>query len=97
MYDVSEGYYIIGVMPQSEAVFSRDVSVYVSVFMEFVVFGMLFVLVYFLIKKLIVDNIGRVNMLLSKITNGDLDVLSMYGQTKNLHLCPTTSIPPLQP
>ena len=75
MYDVSEGYYIIGVMPQSEAVFSRDVSVYVSVFMEFVVFGMLFVLVYFLIKKLIVDNIGRVNMLLSKITNGDLDVV----------------------
>ena len=58
MYDVSEGFYFIGVMPQSEAVFSRDVSVNVSVFMEFVVFGMLFVLVYFLIKKLIVDNIG---------------------------------------
>lgn len=75
MFDVSEGYYIIGVMPQSEAVFSRDVSVYVTVFMEFVVFGMLFVLVYFLIKKLIVDNIGRVNMLLSRITNGDLDVV----------------------
>lgn len=75
MYDFSEGYYIIGVMPQSEAVFSRDISVYVTVFMEFVVFGMLFVLVYFLIKKLIVDNIGRINMLLSRITDGDLDVV----------------------
>lgn len=75
MYVVSEGYYIIGVMPQSEAVFSRDVSVYVTVFMEFVVFGMLFVLVYFLIKKLIVNNIERINMLLSRITDGDLDVV----------------------
>lgn len=75
MYAVSEGYFIIAVMPQSEAVFSRDISVYVTVFMEFVVFGLLFVLVYFLLKRLIVDNIGRVNDSLSKITEGDLDVV----------------------
>ncbi len=75
MYVISEGYYIIAALPLSEAVFSRDISVYVTVFMEFVVFGMLFVLVYFLIKKLIVDNIGKINMLLSKITNGDLNVV----------------------
>lgn len=75
MYVVSEGYYIIAALPLSEAVFSRDISVYVTVFMEFVVFGMLFVLVYFLIKRLIVDNIGKINMLLSKITNGDLNVV----------------------
>ena len=75
MYMVSEGYYIIAVMPLDEAVFSRDVSVYVTVFMEFVVFGMLFVIVYFLIKKLVVDNIGKVNDSLSKITDGDLSVV----------------------
>ncbi len=75
MYTVSEGYYIIAVMPLVEAVFSRDVSVYVTVFMEFVVFGMLFVIVYFLIKTLVVDNIGKVNESLSRITDGDLSVV----------------------
>lgn len=75
MYTTTEGYYIIAFMPAEEAVFSRDVSVYVTVFMEFIIFGMLFVLVYVLIKKLVVDNIDRVNDSLSKITNGDLNVV----------------------
>lgn len=75
MYVASEGYYIIAVMPMDEAVFSRDVSVYVTVFMEFIIFGIVFVLVYLLIKKLVVDNIGRVNDSLSRITNGDLSVV----------------------
>ena len=43
--------------------------------MEFVVFGMLFVIVYFLIKTLVVDNIGKVNESLSRITDGDLSVV----------------------
>lgn len=75
MYTTTEGYYIIAFMPVDEAVFSRDVSVYVTVFMEFIIFGMLFVLVYVLIKKLVVDNIDRVNDSLAKITNGDLNVV----------------------
>lgn len=75
MYTTTEGYYIIAFMPVDEAVFSRDVSVYVTVFMEFIIFGMLFVLVYVLIKKLVVDNIDRVNDSLAQITNGDLNVV----------------------
>ncbi len=75
MYSTTEGYYIIAFMPAEEAVFSRDVSVYVTVFMEFIIFGMLFVLVYVLIKRLVVDNIDRVNDSLSQITNGDLNVV----------------------
>lgn len=75
MFTTTEGYYIIAFMPVDEAVFSRDVSVYVTVFMEFIIFGMLFVLVYVLIKKLVVDNIDRVNDSLAKITNGDLSVV----------------------
>lgn len=75
MYVVSEGYYIVAVMPQREAVFSRDVSVYVTVFMEFVIFGILFVLIYYLIKRLIVDNIRKVNDSLGEITGGNLDVV----------------------
>ena len=48
-------------MPKAEALFSRDIAVYVTVFMEFVVFGVLFIFVYFLIKKLVVDNMEKVN------------------------------------
>lgn len=74
-YIVSEGYYIVAAMPREEAMFSRDISVYVTVFMEFVVFGMLFIAVYFLIKKLVVDNIAKINGSLAKITGGNLDTV----------------------
>lgn len=74
-YIVSEGYYIVAAMPYTEVVFSRDVSVYVTVFMEFVVFGMLFIVVYFLIKKLVVDNMAKINRSLAKITSGNLDTV----------------------
>ena len=74
-YIVSEGYYIVAAMPREEAMFSRDISVYVTVFMEFVVFGMLFIVVYFLIKKLVVDNIAKINGSLAKITGGNLDTV----------------------
>ena len=74
-YIVSEGYYIVASVPRTEAMFSRDISVYVTVFMEFVVFGMLFIVVYFLIKKLVVDNMAKINRSLAKITSGNLDTM----------------------
>lgn len=73
MYAVSEGSYIIAVMPQSEAVLSRNVSVGITTVMEVIIFFALFVLIYFLIKKLIVNNIERINDSLAKITDGDLN------------------------
>lgn len=74
-YIFSEGYYIVAVMPLEEAMFSRDISVYITVFMEFVVFGMLFIVVYFLIKKLVVDNMVKINKSLAMITDGNLDTV----------------------
>ncbi len=74
-YIVSEGYYIVASIPRTEAMFSRDLSVYVTVFMEFVIFGMLFILVYVLIKKLVVDNMTKINRSLAKITSGNLDTV----------------------
>lgn len=74
-YILSEGYYIVAVLPWTEAMFSRDISVYITVFMEFVVFGMLFIVVYFLIKKLVVDNMAKINRSLAKITSGNLDTV----------------------
>ena len=74
MYDVAEGYYIIGVMPVSEVVFGRDVSLYITIFIEILVFAGLFVLIYFLVKKLVVENIQRINRSLEEITGGNLNV-----------------------
>ncbi len=73
-YEFVEGYYIVGALSETEALFMRDVSVYLSAFMEILIFATLFALVYFLIKKLIIDNLMKVNLALSKITNGNLDV-----------------------
>lgn len=73
-YDVSEGYYIIAVLPWAEVFALRNISVYLTVFMEIVIFAVLFILVYFLIKKLIVENIRRINQSLARITGGDLNV-----------------------
>lgn len=74
-YIISEGYYIVASIPRAEAMFSRDIAVYVTVFMEFVVFGMLFIVVYVLIKMLVVDNIAKINRSLAKITSGNLDTV----------------------
>lgn len=74
-YEFAEGYYIVGAIPEAEALYMRDVSIYLSSFMEIIIFSMLFLLVYFLIKKLIIDNLIQVNHALSKITEGDLDVI----------------------
>ncbi len=74
MYDFAEGYYLISVLPVSEATFTRDISVYVSVFMEVLIYAALFIHVYFLIKKLVVENIDKINRSLAQITGGNLDV-----------------------
>lgn len=75
MYVVSEGYYIIAVIPQYEVEFSEELSIYITVFMLFVVFGALFILVYLLIQNLIVSNIRKINNSLAEITGGNLDVV----------------------
>ncbi len=74
MYAITEGYYIAAVVPVSEVLFSRDLSVYVTLFMEILVFAVLFVLIYFLLKKLVVENIHRINETLGEITGGNLNV-----------------------
>lgn len=74
MYAVAEGYYIIAAMPVKDVLFSRDLSVYVTLFMEILVFVILFAMVYFLIKKLVVENIHKINRTLGEITGGNLNV-----------------------
>ena len=69
-----EGYCIIAAMPSAEATFMRDVSVYTAVFMQILIFAALFVFIYVLIKRVIINNLKRVNDTLGRITSGDLNV-----------------------
>jgi anti-sigma regulatory factor (Ser/Thr protein kinase) len=70
-----EGYCIVASMPESDAVFMRDAAIYTSVFMEILIFSSLFVFIYILIKRVIINNIKKINMTLGQITEGDLNVV----------------------
>lgn len=72
-YGMDEGYYIISVLPATEALQTRNVALYVNTFLEILVFAVLFALIYMLIKRIVVNRIEEVNCSLAKITGGDLD------------------------
>ena len=69
-----EGYCIIAAIPETEAVFMRDASLYTSIFMQVIIFATLFIFIYILIKRVIINNLEKINSTLGKITKGDLDV-----------------------
>ena len=75
MHQVTEGYRIVAVMPKSEAALSRNVSVGVTTVMQIIVFAALFIMIFTLVKRLVVDNIYKVNDSLSAITDGNLDTV----------------------
>ncbi len=75
MYVNTEGYYIVSVMTKQEALFARNISIYITMFIEILVFVILFMLIYLLVKKLVVNNIRKINNSLAEITGGNLDVV----------------------
>lgn len=75
MYKQQEGYTIVAVMPQSEAALSRNVAVSVTTAMQVVIFATLFIMIFILVKKLVVDNILKINGSLTAITEGHLDTV----------------------
>ena len=75
MYKQQEGYTIVAVMPQSEAALSRNVAVSVTTAMQIVIFAALFIMIFVLVKKLVVDNILKINGSLAAITEGHLDTV----------------------
>ncbi len=75
MYSETEGYLIVAVMPVSEAALSRNLSVGITTGMEIVVFAARFIMIFFLVNKLVVKNIHRINESLSEITEGNLETV----------------------
>ena len=69
-----EGYCVIAAMPEAEAAFMRDASLYTSIFMQVIIFATLFVFIYILIKRVIINNLQKINDTLGRITKGDLNV-----------------------
>ena len=69
-----EGYCIIAAMPVAEAMLMRDASLYTSIFMLILIFAALFIFIYFLIKRVIINNLQKINGTLSEITDGNLNV-----------------------
>ena len=61
-------------MPEAEATFMRDASIYTSIFMQVIIFATLFVFIYRLIKRIIINNLQKINDTLGQMTKGDLDV-----------------------
>lgn len=73
-FTFAEGYCIIVAVPEKEAMFMRDASLYTSVFMQVLIFGALFIVIYILIKKVIINNLRKINNTLAQITDGNLNV-----------------------
>ena len=68
MYSDEGNYYIIAYIPKNEVLFSRRITLHLTIFINIIVFTSLFINNFFLIKKLVVKDIDRVNNSLSKIT-----------------------------
>ena len=69
-----EGYCLFAAMPVAEAMFMRDASMLTSIFMQVLIFATLFVFIYILIKRVIINNLKKINDTLGRITEGDLNV-----------------------
>ena len=74
VFSFVEGYCIIAAMPVAEAMLLRDASLYTSIFTLVLIFAALFIFIYFLIKKVIINNLQKINGTLSEITGGNLNV-----------------------
>ena len=74
VYTFKEGYCIIAAMTMEEVTVMRDVSIMLSSFMQVLIFAALFLLLYLLIKKIIINNLRVINSKLAQISGGNLDV-----------------------
>ena len=74
MFEQVEEFFVVAAMPTAEILDSRDNVLYLTSFMEVLMFAILFALIYELIMQLVVKNINNINSDLGKIIDGDLEV-----------------------
>ena len=66
-------FWVYAFMEQNSANAVNNMSTYLSIFMQAIMYGILFILIYYITRIVIVDNINEVNESLDEITNGNLD------------------------
>ena len=74
MLTESEGFYVAAVVPEEEVFASRNNMLYIYAYMEILIFALLFMIIYIIVKRRVVDNIRSVNESLGRIIGGNLDV-----------------------
>lgn len=72
-YEETNGYYVVALLPEQEAMQMRNISMYVNVYMEILVLAVVFGAIYSLINNIIVRNIRVINRSLKEISDGNLD------------------------
>lgn len=68
-----EGFGVLATMPEKDVYLNRDIAAYETGFADILLFTLVFLLIYILVQKIIVDNLDRINVSLSKITKGNLE------------------------
>lgn len=72
-YTHADGYLILALLPYSEAMFSRDVGSCLLIFVEILVYAFLFAQITVTVRKVVVENMRKLNASLAKITAGELE------------------------
>jgi len=71
----ADGYTLFALLPRSEVFFSRDSMLMYIAACNIVLFALIFWMVSHLVKRLVINDVYRVNADLQKITSGNLDVV----------------------
>ena len=72
VYGVNDKYAAVAMMPCAESLRNRDIALYINTFLEILVFAALYMILFILIRRLMIDNLNKVNEGLKDITDGDL-------------------------
>ncbi len=75
LYIHEDSLYFIAYIPESEVMFYRQVSMYITVFSEVLIFTALFFLIFFITRRFVEENLERVNESLDAISDGRLDTV----------------------
>jgi len=73
MYSYEQHSIVLAAQPVSEATLTRNMAVTLSSLTVSIIFLILFIAIWLLLRKLVVNNIDKVNDSLTKITNGNLE------------------------
>lgn len=76
---------IVALYPHTEAYALRDATIYINSFMEILAFSILYILIYFLIKQMVITNMLKINKTLNEISSGNLDVNIDVRYTKEFN------------